>query len=283
MNLAERLREYIQACFTGLWIESHEHEDALAEIAQLCCEEDWQLTTWDIDAGLGVPGQAGDAESSSSDPLAAIRAVSTLATADGTAILVLQNFHRFLQSAEIVQALARQINAGKQNRTFVVILSPVVQIPTELEKLFVVLAHELPSREQLVEIARGIATEDEELPSGAKLETVLDAASGLTRHEAENAFSLSLVRHSRITPPAVWELKSQMLKKSGLLTLHQGSESFADLGGLDSLKSSVSAPCVSKRIAIRCGDHAASCCSHPLAVANQPMPRHWVTKRDGRR
>ncbi len=54
MNLAERLREYIQACFTGLWIESHEHEDALAEIAQLCRDEDWQLATWDIDAGLGV-------------------------------------------------------------------------------------------------------------------------------------------------------------------------------------------------------------------------------------
>ena len=151
--------------------------------------------------------------------MAAIRAVNALATPDGTAILVLQNFHRFLQSAEIVQALTRQIVTGKQNRTFVVILSPVVQIPTELEKLFVVLEHELPSREQLAEIARGIATEDDELPEGSELETVLDAASGLTRHEAENAFSLSLVRHSRITPPAVWELKSQMLKKSGLLSL----------------------------------------------------------------
>ena len=203
MNLAETLREYIQACFTGLWIESHEHEDALAEIAQLCRDEDWRLATWDVDAGLGVPGQAGDAEPSGSDPLAAIRAVCALATADGTAVLVLQNFHRFMQSAEIVQALARQINTGKQNRTFVVILSPVVQIPTELEKLFVVLEHELPSREQLAEIARGIATEDDELPEGSELETVLDAASGLTRHEAENAFSLSPVRHSRITPPAV--------------------------------------------------------------------------------
>jgi SpoVK/Ycf46/Vps4 family AAA+-type ATPase len=35
----------------------------------------------------------------------------------------------------------------------------------------------------------------------------------------------------------VFELKSGMLKKSGLLTLHRGSESFADLGGLDNLKS----------------------------------------------
>jgi hypothetical protein len=76
-------------------------------------------------------------------------AVNSLATADGTAILVLQNFHRFLQSAEIVQALSQQVIAGKQNRTIVVVLSPVIQLPVELEKLFVVLEHELPDRTQL--------------------------------------------------------------------------------------------------------------------------------------
>ena len=67
--------------------------------------------------------------------------------------------------------------------------------------------------------------------------TILDAAAGLTRYEAEGAFSLSLVRHGRIDSRVVWELKSGMLKKSGLLTLHSGSETFADLGGLDNLKS----------------------------------------------
>jgi hypothetical protein len=235
MQLANRLSEYVRACFTGIWIESHEHQDALTEIAALCHDEQWQLATWDIEAGLAIPGQS-ESDAESSDPLAAIRAVNALATPEGTAILVLQNFHRFIQSAEVVQALSRQIVAGKQNRTIVVVLSPIVQIPIELEKMFVVIEHDLPGREQLEDIARGIATEDGELPEGSELETVLDAASGLTRHEAENAFSLSLVRHSRITPPAVWELKSQMLKKSGLLTLHRGSEQFDGLGGLDSLK-----------------------------------------------
>ena len=162
--LSETLREYIAACFTGLWVQSHEHADALAEIAQLCHAENWQLATWDVDAGLNLQGQSADADSAgANDPLAAIRAVNTLATPDGTTVIILQNFHRFLQSAEIVQALIRQIVTGKQNRTFVVILSPVVQIPVELEKLFVVLEHELPSREQLAEIARGIATEEDEL------------------------------------------------------------------------------------------------------------------------
>jgi hypothetical protein len=42
MTLSQRLAEYVRACFTGLWIESHEHEDALAEIAQLCRAENWR-------------------------------------------------------------------------------------------------------------------------------------------------------------------------------------------------------------------------------------------------
>jgi ATPase family associated with various cellular activities (AAA) len=236
MPLAQQLHEYISACFTGLWIQSHEHEDALSEIAQLCRSEGWQLATWDVAQGLHVSGQSEEAESTTSDPLAAIRSINTLATPDGTAILVLSNFHHFTKSAEIVQALQHQIVQGKQNRTFVVILSPVVEIPMELDKQIVVIEHELPSREQLEELARSIATEEGELPEGDELNTVLDAAAGLTRYEAEGAFSLSLVREQAIRPQSIWELKSQMLKKSGLISLHRGNESFDDLGGLEALK-----------------------------------------------
>ncbi len=236
MSLTERLSELVRACFTGLWIESHEHEDALAEIAQLCCNENWRLASWDIEQGLKLQGQEAAVDTSTNDPLAAIRALAAFASAEQPALLVLVNFHRFLQSGEIVQALAKQITNGKQNRTFVVILSPIVQVPVELEKQFVVIEHELPSREQLIEIARSIATDQGELPSGVELERVIDAAAGLTRYEAEGAFSLSLVRHGKVQAEVLWEQKSQMLKKSGLLSLHRGSETFADLGGLDSLK-----------------------------------------------
>ena len=236
MGLAARLSELVSACFTGVWIESQEHEDALADISALCRDEAWRLAAWDIDGGLKLFGQAQPVDTGTNDPLAAIRSLAAFAAGEQPALLVLVNFHRFLQSGEIVQALARQIAAGKQNRTFVVILSPVVQVPAELDKQFVVIEHELPPREQLAEIARGIATEADEMPSGLDLERVLDAAAGLTRYEAEGAFSLSLVRHGRLRADVLWEQKAQMLKKSGLLSLHRGGETFADLGGLDSLK-----------------------------------------------
>lgn len=235
MSLTRQLAEYISACFTDLWVQSHEHEDALTEIAQLCLNnEDWRLAVWDIAQGLQIPGQ-GDA-AGTADPLVAIHAVNGLVTPDGTAILVLVNFHRFMNSPEIVQAIARQITTGKQDRTFIVILSPIVQIPIELEKLFIVVEHQLPDQRQLEEIARGIATEEGELPEDDELRHVIDAAAGLSRFEAEGAFSLALVRHGRIEPSTIWQLKSQALIKSRLLSLYRGGETFDQLGGLDNLK-----------------------------------------------
>jgi hypothetical protein len=235
MSLSQRLGEYVAAAFTGIYIVSHEHPDALAEIARLCHDRQWALASWDVDRGLVTSGQAA-AAATTSDPVAAIRSINALASVDSSALLVLPNFHRFLQSAEVVQALAHQIQQGKTNRSFVIVLSPVVQIPVELEKHFVILEHDLPDRQQLQQIATSIATEEGELPQGQDLDRLLDASAGLTRFEAEGAFSLSLVREQQLVPQTVWELKEGMLKKSGLLQLHRGSESFADLGGLEALK-----------------------------------------------
>ena len=238
MTLSERLRELVRAAFSGIYVQSFEHQDAIAEIAQLCRRERWTLSTWDIDHGLALDGRPiGEATAATTDPLAAIRSLNALSSPEGTVLLVLKNFHRFLSSVEIVQALDSQIHAGKQNRTFVVILAPVVQIPLELEKLFVLVDHDLPDREQIEAIARSLATEAGELPEGSELTAVLDAAAGLTRMEAENALSLALVRHGRIVPEVIWESKLQGLRKSGLLEMHLGTESLAGLGGLEAMKS----------------------------------------------
>src|SRR4029077_15513085 len=126
---------------------------------------------------------------------------------------------------------------GKQQRTFVVVLSPLVQIPVELEKLFVVIEHALPDREQLERIAHELtADQPDDLPKGTDLQRVLDAAAGLTRYEAEGAFALSLTRHNALRPDSIWAMKAQTLKKNNLLTLHRGQERFDSLGGLNTLK-----------------------------------------------
>ena len=231
-TLNQRLKEYVLGCFTGVWVETQEPQEAISDIQSLCQDEAWQYAHWDIDQGLSVAGQKVE---DGQDPLAAVKSASAMG--GDTSILVLENFHRFLGSAEIIQAVVSQLHAGKQSRSIIVVLAPVLELPPELEKMFVAIEHLLPDREQLSEIAAGIAVEEGELPKGRELEQVLDAASGLTRAEAESAYSLSLVRHGCITPETIWELKTQTLKKSGLLELYQGDACFDDLGGLDALKS----------------------------------------------
>ncbi len=232
MSLAEHIREHVAACFPGLWIQTHEQDEAEAEINRLCQAQGWTLATWDVDRGLT---HQGNADSTATDPLATLRALPTLAT-DGTTLLIMRNLHRFMGSPEIVQAIDTQLSEGKARRTFVVILSPSVEIPAELERSIIVLDHELPDRDALEAIARGIGTEPGDLPQGPQLAALLDASAGLTRLEAEGAYSLSLVRHGTIRPQEVWDLKAQALRKSGLMELYQGQERFADLGGLDALK-----------------------------------------------
>ena len=232
--LKEKLKELVSACFTGIWIETFEFQEAIVEIERLCRDEEWICATWDIGLGLKVGNSQTIADAT--DPLAAIRAVDGLSSPDGTVVMMMNNLHKFVSAVEVMQALQHQLLKGKQNRTIVIGLSPKASIPIELEKMFIVVEHALPDREQLEAIAREIATGDGELPDETKLQTLLDAAAGLTRLEAENAFSLSLVRHGRIEPDAVWELKAGMLKKSGLMRLYHGEEDFSSLGGLENLK-----------------------------------------------
>ncbi len=235
MSLKERLEEYVRAAYSALWITSHEKFDAIREMTEMCRDQEWSIATWSIAGGLSVAGQS-VLENNANDPIAALRATSSLSGDDQTTLLVLEDFHHFLQSPEVISTFAQQAALGKQTRTVLVVLSPIVRLPVELEKLIVVLEHALPSREQLRSLAAEVATEAGELPDGAALEGTLDAASGLTRLEAENAFALSLVRYGRLEPETLWKQKSQVLAKAGTLRMYEGEAGFGALGGLDSLK-----------------------------------------------
>jgi len=216
-SLTSRLRELISAAFSAIWVQTAEPHEAVREISDLCRQEGWRIGTWNCDAGVQFPVEqiTMPGVTDSQDPLAVIRGMPQIANGSGTTVVIFENLHRFLGSVELIQAVARQAISGKNNRAFLVVLAPNSQMPVELEKLFVCVDHELPDHSQLEEIARGVATQDGELPGGDELGRVIDAAKGLTRSEAENAYSLSLVRHGKLQLDTLWEIKAGQLKKSG--------------------------------------------------------------------
>ena len=134
------MNELIRACFAGIWIESHEHS-----MPSPNCRPCAVRKTGDWPFGISTAGFAARWRST--------RCRSLRSACGGTSgfgrwgqrtrrrCWCCTNFHRFIGSAEIVQAISRAVNEGKQQRTFVVVLSPVVQLPVELEKLFIVVEH----------------------------------------------------------------------------------------------------------------------------------------------
>ena len=251
MSLVSQLSDYINAAFSGLWVQTVEPDEAERELVEHARRQRWTLAVWDIARGLRFPADSNATVPEVNDPLAVLKALPTLvptaaSTMDNengeqkpehTTLLVLPNFHRFLNSTENVQTLFEQPVAGKQRRTFVVVLSPVVTLPVELERAFVIVDHELPTQAQLGQIAQEVlADHPDGLPTDRAWQALLEAAAGLTRAEAEGAFALSLARHDALRPDVIWDLKAQTLRKQNLLTMHRGQEDFASLGGLSALK-----------------------------------------------
>ena len=54
MTLTDRLTEYVHAAFTGLWVQTHEADEAEREILQHARQAKWTVAVWDIADGLRV-------------------------------------------------------------------------------------------------------------------------------------------------------------------------------------------------------------------------------------
>jgi hypothetical protein len=74
MLLAEQLNDYVDAAFIGLWVQTHEADEAEREILQHAREQQWRVAVWDVAHGLRIPGGTETADAAADgDPLAALR------------------------------------------------------------------------------------------------------------------------------------------------------------------------------------------------------------------
>jgi ATP-dependent Zn protease len=125
------------------------------------------------------------------------------------------------------------------------LVSPVLEIPTELEKEVTLLTFPLPGREDLAGLLDRIVEDVKQYRQvqihldEAGRERLLQAALGLTLAEAENVFAKIIVKDERLSGADVNEVfaeKQQIIRKSGLLEYYATDETFSNVGGLGVLK-----------------------------------------------
>ncbi len=190
--------------------------------------EGYLILSWDLISGLHDHG-TGQVRPMS-DPIKALQAIPALP--EGS-LVFLRDFHRFINSIEIIRTIKNLIPTLKGTDRHITIISPILQIPIELEKDITTLVFGLPTVHDLVATASRIV---EENSLGIIVsEQAVAAGKGLTLHEAENAMALSLVTGKTFSKQVIETEKLQAVRKSGLMEIYEPVPE-SELGGLYALK-----------------------------------------------
>ncbi|MBC7805601.1 MAG: AAA family ATPase [Akkermansiaceae bacterium] len=226
------LENLIRARYPLIYIVSWEEKRVEESIREVCQRRGKKMVVWTFTTGM-----AGNL--ASKDPIAALDYVIN---APDQTVFVLKDFHPFIGDVAVTRRLRDLVYALKQSYKTVVLLSPLLKLPPELEKEITVVDYQLPTiqdldrlLESIIQSVRGDTRINVNLTS-LEREQVLKSASGLTSIEAENVFAKSLVEKRRFDIDVILGEKEQIIRKSGILEYFRASDSFADVGGMDLLK-----------------------------------------------
>ncbi len=248
MTFPQELETLIRARYPLLYIITSEEmrvQNIVVEVAQKRQKKvfEWSFSTGIVPASTSIQSQK-HRSAATKDPLMALDQVIEQVE---PAIFIFKDFHPFLtkNNFAIIRKLKEIALHLKNSFKTVLLISPVMEIPTELDKEVTVLNFPLPSKTDLAVLLDKIIADVKQFKQvridldETGRERLLQAALGLTLSEAENVFAKIIVKDERLSGEDVNEVfaeKQQIIRKSGLLEYYATNETFAQVGGLGVLK-----------------------------------------------
>jgi ATP-dependent 26S proteasome regulatory subunit len=248
MSFAQELDTLIRARYPIIFIVSSEEmrlQNVVVEVAQKRQKKvfEWSYSTGIVPAGTSIQSQK-HRNAATKDPLMALDQVIEQVE---PAVFIFKDFHPFLTKSNfaVIRKLKEIAIQLKSSFKTIILISPVMEIPTELEKEVTLMNFPLPDRDDLAMLLDKII-EDVKAFKKVKIELdepgrerLLQAALGLTLGEAENVFAKIIVKEERLSGDHVHDVfaeKQQIIRKSGLLEYYATNVTFSNVGGLSVLK-----------------------------------------------
>jgi hypothetical protein len=248
MNFQTEIETLIRARYPILYVITSEEmrvQEVLLDIAARRQKKvfEWTYSSGIVPAGASIQSQKGR-NPATKEPLAALDLVIDQIE---PAIFLFKDFHPFLtrNNFAVIRRLKDIALHLRNSRKTIVLISPVMEIPAELDKEITVINFPPPAKEDLAVL---LDTAIQDLRESQQVQIELDAdgrdrllqaALGLTLGEAENVFAKIIVKNQCLSAGHVNEVfaeKQQIIRKSGLLEYYAAEEDFASVGGLGVLK-----------------------------------------------
>ena len=153
-----------------------------------------------------------------------------------SSIFIFKDLHLYYNDKDVLRML-RDIKENYSSNIYtpIIVTSPVVEIPTELEKLFTLWEFPLMTKEEISDHIVNMFP-NELFSSEEEKNNVIEACCGLTEREIMKALAHSFHKNMQIKAMDVYEEKIQLVKKSGCLDYLRPNHTIDDLGGCDNFK-----------------------------------------------
>jgi len=240
-NCEKEIDILIRARYPLIFVSSYEEERFTSYLDKLSKRQNKKFFAWSVTSGMCQYGE-NTVNESTRDPLSALGYIERQT---GPAIFLLQDFHPYLSDPSVVRKLRDLGKNLKSTYETLILLSPVLSVPVELEKDIAIVDFPLPDRRVignlLDSIVKTVSTRggiSVDMPGEVK-EKLVDAALGLTYNEAENTFARALVTDNALGSRDIERVlaeKKQIIRKSGILDYFHTEEKIANVGGLNNLK-----------------------------------------------
>ena len=226
----------IRARYPIIYVVSWEErrvEDAIREIAS----SGKKVYTWTATRGIEP------VEAYGKPALSVLSALDFVEACNDDAVFVFKDLHPYLADNLTIRRLRDLAAHLKVRKKTLIVLSPILRLPPELEKDVTVVDYPLPSYQDLGELLDLIIEKMRRDGAGVHVllnreerEQAIKAAQGMTLTEAENVFAKSLVEKRGFDVGVILSEKEQIVRKSGQLEYYPATDKFDDVGGLGSLK-----------------------------------------------
>jgi SpoVK/Ycf46/Vps4 family AAA+-type ATPase len=238
--MQEELNILIQAQYPLIYMVTSEEERAERAIAAMAQQKTQpkRLYVWSVTHGMVEYGQPRQTHQHNTiSPEAAIEWVVRQKEAG---IFVFKDLHPFIEAPATTRWLRDAIASFKGTQKTIILMSPVQQVPIELEKEVVVIDFALPDLQELEQVLnQQIDVMRLRRPNQETKEKLLRAAFGLTKDEAEKVYRKAYVKNGRLTEEEVdivLSEKKQLIRRNGILEYIEEDETLDGVGGLEELK-----------------------------------------------
>jgi len=140
-----KIKEYLKAGYPALCVLTQEPHRAENLLSNDC--EGWDCFSWNCIEGIRKAGEIKVIEEIR-DPVEAINWLNM----HRDTVLIAHNLHLFMDIPEVIQSIQNGITRWKASGCALIMISPVIQIRSEIEKYFTLIDLPLPDIESLISI-----------------------------------------------------------------------------------------------------------------------------------